>query len=340
MPKKIILLINTGTPTDAHPEAIRKYLKEFLMDKNVVSIPYLMRYILVNGIIVPFRTKYSTEKYKQIFENGTSPLLTHTQQLTKALNDLSSTHPIYFGMRYGEPRAEDTVKLLSELHDGIDEVLLVPLFAHKTKSSFGTATSHFEQLFNRHFPKSRIKVIPPFFEHPTYINALRRKIEQSMVHKTAKIIFSFHGIPISHLYEHHLDKNFILQKEKCCINSPKMQQECYQYQCYKTANRVAAAMELEKDEWEVMFQSRLGRQQWLQPYTAERLAQLPKEGVKSIAIIVPSFLTDCLETLEEIAIEGKKIFMDAGGKSYQYIHCLNTDKDWVDDFLSIIHEQL
>lgn len=337
MSNKLILLINTGTPSAPEPAVVGAYLREFLMDKNVISLPYPIRYLLVNGIIVPFRTKHSTEKYKTIFEDGVSPLLRHTEQLTTELQQLTDT-PIVYGMRYGRPNAIEVVKEIAIKHKEIEEVVLVPLFPHKTKSSFITSTTHFEQQFQHFLPHVRVKTIAPFFAHPLYINALKRQVETSLTSRPDKFVFSFHGIPIQHLYEHHSDKKFVEKRGECCANTPATQQECYQYQCYMNANELAKSMHLAQEDWEIMFQSRLGRQQWLQPYTAERLAQLPQEGVKSIAIIVPSFLTDCLETLEEIAMEGKEIFLNAGGESYQYIPCLNTAEEWVRDFWSIINE--
>ncbi len=339
--EKIILLINTGTPENTKIKTVRNYLREFLMDKYVVSIPFPIRFLLVNAIIAPFRAPHSARKYKKIFNKNVSPLLTHTQLLKERLDRVMDI-PVELGMRYGKPTAGNTVTYILKKYKNVKEVILVPLFPHKTQSSFITATEHFKNNFNRYNPNVKVNVIPPYFEHQLYIQSLQKHISTYLKEKPKKLIFSFHGIPISHESKFHKDREVFHKEVKCGCETKKTDRDtCYYYQCLQTARKTAQALNLKENDWEITFQSRLGFAKWHQPYTAQRLKELPKqENIKDIAIITPSFITDCLETLEEIDIEGRKIFTIAGGKRFQYIPTLNSEQYWVNNLKKIIEMSL
>ncbi len=339
--EKIILLINTGTPENTEIKTVKNYLREFLMDKYVVSIPFPIRFLLVNGIIAPFRAPHSAKKYATIFKNGVSPLLTHTQKLKETLSKTTNT-PVEIGMRYGKPTTDKTVSNILKTYQNLKEVILVPLFPHKTQSSFISAVEHFKYNFKRYNSDIAISVIPPYFQHKLYIQALQKHISSHLKQKPEKLIFSFHGIPLSHESKFHNNISLFDKNMKCGCESKKTEEEtCYYYQCLQTAKKTAQLLNLKQEEWEITFQSRMGFTKWHQPYTIERLKELPKqENIKSIAIVTPSFITDCLETLEEVDIEYREIFMQSGGKKFQYIPTLNNNKYWVESLNKIIEEKL
>ncbi len=334
----LVLLVNTGTPNNTEIKTVRKYLKEFLMDKNVINIPFLIRYLLVNGIIAPLRAPHSAKKYKTIFENGVSPLYKHTKNLTERLNKVCDV-AVEFGMRYGNPTTKATVNHILNKYKDLKNVLILPLFPQKTQSSFTTAFLHFEKHFHKKNPKIQVKCAKPFYKNPLYISVLAKHIQKNISNDYDKLIFSFHGIPLSHEVKFHTKSKDFENGINCgcSVGDDKI---CYHYQCYYTAQKVAEEMGIEKSKWEITFQSRLGYNKWHSPYTAQRLEELPKENIKKIAIVTPSFVADCLETLEEINIEGREIFIKAGGESFHYIPTLNTEKEWVNTLKQIIEENL
>ncbi len=339
--ERLILLINTGTPENTEVKTVRSYLQEFLMDEYVVNIPFPIRFLLVNGVIAPFRAPRSAKKYETIFEKGVSPLFTYTQQLKERLDKVMDI-PVEVGMRYGNPTADNTIKHILKTYKNIKEVILVPLFPHKTQSSFITATEHFKSNFNRHNSNLKISVISPYYQHELYIQALQTHISNYLKQKPEKLIFSFHGIPLSHESKFHKDSSLFDRNVNCgCEMKKSSEDTCYYYQCLQTARKTAQALNLKDEDWEIMFQSRLGFAKWHQPYTANRLKELPEqENIKNVAIIAPSFITDCLETLEEINMEGREIFLQSGGENFQYIPTLNSEKYWVDNLKKIIETSL
>ncbi len=334
----LVLLVNTGTPKNTEVKTVRKYLRQFLMDKNVITLPFLVRFILVNGLIAPLRAKHSAKKYATIFENGISPLYKHTKELTEKLNEICDV-PIEFGMRYGEPTAQQTVNHILSKYKNLKKVVIMPLFPQKTQSSFITAYLHFQKHFQKENSNLKISCAKPFFDNSLYISILSNHIQNRILNDFDKLIFSFHGIPLSHEKKYHTNYADFENEINCGCSQDKIH-TCYHYQCYYTAHKVAEKLGLEQSKWEVTFQSRLGHTQWHSPYTAQRLAELPKENVKNISIVTPSFIADCLETLEEINVEGREIFMKAGGKSFQYIPTLNTEKEWIETLKQIIEMNL
>ncbi len=334
----VVLLVNTGTPEDTKVRTVRKYLREFLMDKHVIGLPFFFRFLIVNGIIAPFRAPHSAKKYATIFENGVSPLYKHTKELAEKLNDVCNV-PVEFGMRYGKPTAKETVKQILSKYKNVKKVVVMPLFPQKTQSSFTTAFLHFNKHFLKQNPKLEIECANPFYNNNIYINTLTHHIKTQITDNYDKLIFSFHGIPLSHEVNFHTNHADFENGINCgCLeNDDKI---CYHYQCYYTAQKLAEKLGLQPDKWELTFQSRLGHTKWHTPATAQRLKELPRENCKNIAIVTPSFVADCLETLEEINIEGREIFTKAGGKNFQYIPTLNTEKEWITALKEIIEKEI
>ena len=312
--KTAVLLINLGTPDAPTPTAVRRYLKEFLSDQRVVEIPRPIWWLILNGIILNIRPKKSAEKYAKMWTLEGSPLKVHSERQSKMLRGFlgQSGHHVGvdYAMRYGQPSIPAALSRLKA--DGCTRILLLPLYPQYSSSTTATA---FDAAFawaakTRNQPE--IRTIKSFADHPGYIEALANSVRAHWMSNgqpttSYRLIMSFHGVP-----RYTLDKG-----------------DPYHYECHKTGRLLAEALSLSTDQYQICFQSRFGRAEWLQPYTAPTLVALGKQGIEQVDIICPGFPADCLETLEEIAIEGKVGFLQAGGKKFHYIPCLNERDDWI-----------
>ena len=318
-----ILLTNLGTPQAPTAAAVRPYLKEFLGDPRVVEIPRALWWLILNGVILNFRPKKSAEKYAQIWTAEGSPLLVHTRRqaalLVKTLNAQSpSAVLIEYAMRYGQPSIASALARLRE--QGCTRILALPLYPQYSSSTTATA---FDALFAalaqiRNMPE--IRTVRSFHDHPAYIAALAANITEYWAEhgRPDKLLMSFHGVP-----RDTLDKG-----------------DPYHCECQKTGRLLAEALELGADDYTLTFQSRFGRAAWLQPYTAATLEELGKRGTGRLDVVCPGFVGDCLETLEEIAMEGKATFLNAGGKDFRYIPALNEHPQWIAALTTIVREHL
>lgn len=328
MVKRGIVLVNLGSPDSTEVSDVRRYLREFLMDERVIDVPYLLRTFLVKGIIVPFRAPKSAEAYKSIWWKEGSPLIVLTKQLQAAVQQHFDA-PVEIAMRYGNPSPKAAYDALLQREPGIEEVIMFPLYPHYAMSSYETAVEYMKEVHRKYHYKFRLHTIPPYYSNETYINALAESIRPYLQHSFDKLLFSYHGVPERHIFKGDITGNHCLKVADCCnVDSPAHVQ-CYRHQTFKTTALVSKALNLPEEKVEQTFQSRLGRDKWLTPYTAQRLAQLPEEGVKKLLVACPAFVSDCLETLEEIAEEGKEIFLHAGGESFTMIPCLNVHPLWV-----------
>jgi len=323
-----IVLMNLGSPDSTAVPDVKKYLLEFLMDKRVIDYPWLMRKILVGGVIVPKRAEKSAEAYKSIWWKEGSPLIVLTQQLQKALqHDLEM--PVEITMRYGNPSPEFTFNKIVKEHPGVKNVILVPLYPHYAMSSFETAAEYAKEIYRKKKYPFEMKIVEPFYRHPDYIHAvaesMRPYVEQDFDH----LLFSYHGVPVRHIRKGDVTGGHCLKVNDCCHVDSRAHKQCYRHQVTVTAELVAKELGIPKEKWSISFQSRLGREEWIRPYTDERLRSLPKEGVKKLLVACPAFVSDCLETLEEIAVEGKHTFIESGGDSFTMIPCVNTHPEWV-----------
>lgn len=320
--------MNLGSPDSTSVKDVRVYLNEFLMDERVIDLPYLGRLLLVKGIIVPFRAPKSAAAYRSIWTKDGSPLIVVTKQLQAALQQRVS-EPVEIAMRYGNPSPADAYDSLMKKVDGLQEVLLVPMYPHYAMSSYETAVVYAEEIHRKKKYPFKLTVVPPYFDEDLYLEALAESMRPYLEQDFDHLLMSYHGVPERHIYKGDITKNHCLKTPDCCeVNSPAHKQ-CYRHQCLTTTRLVADKLGLEPGKYSYSFQSRLGRDEWLKPYTAARLAELPKAGIKKLLIACPAFVSDCLETLEEIADEGKEIFLHAGGESFTMIPCLNTHPMWV-----------
>lgn len=334
MAKKGLILMNLGSPDSTKVSDVRKYLREFLMDERVLDLPYIGRFFLVNGIIAPFRAPKSAEAYRAIWTKEGSPLIVLTQELQKAVQDIVP-EAVEIAMRYGRPSPKTAYDNLLKNNPDLEEVTLFPLYPHYAMSSYETAVEYMKTVYQKEGYRFRLKNVPAYYEHPDYIHALVESIRPYLEQPFDKILFSYHGVPERHIHKGHAQFGSSLPKGTLCNDDCDVPDHCYRAQVRKTTRLVVDALGIPDGKWEQTYQSRLGKDPWLQPYTAERLAQLPQEGVKKLLVVSPAFVSDCLETLEEIAIQGKETFLQAGGESFEAIACLNTNKTWVEAIAKI-----
>lgn len=325
--KQGIILMNLGSPDSTDVKDVRRYLNEFLMDGRVIDYPYLFRLLLVKGVIVPFRAAKSSHAYQTIWTKEGSPLIIFTKALQNALQEKLS-ESVEIAMRYGNPSMEDAYNKLLEKNPDLEEAILIPMYPHYAMSSYETAVEHAKSIHRKEKYSFKINFIKPFYNEPDYINALSESIRPFLQNEYDHILFSYHGVPARHIHKGDITKQHCLKIENCCTVDSLAHKQCYRHQCLRTMSLVAEKLNLPKKKISYSFQSRLGKG-WLEPFTDIRLEEMPKEGIKKLLIICPAFVSDCLETLEEIAERGKETFLHAGGESYTMIPCLNTHPLWV-----------
>lgn len=325
-----VLITNLGTPDAPQTGAVRRYLKEFLSDPRIVELPRALWWLVLNGVILNIRPARSAAAYRSVWTERGSPLLMHTQDQAQALQTMlqsrlqtpgkerhSDSLHVHYAMRYGNPSIADVLQQMFDA--GVNKLLVMPLYpqysATTTASTFDAIASDFTQ--RRWLPDLRF--VSHYHDHPAYIAALAESVREYREANGGadKLIFSFHGIPQSCIYD----------------GDP------YYSECLQTTQLVAQALGLPEDDFTTTFQSRVGRQEWLRPYTDETMKALPSQGVKSVQVICPGFSADCLETNEEIDIENRGYFMAAGGESYRYIPCLNSSAAHIECLADIVQEQ-
>jgi len=326
-----VLLINIGTPDDATPEAVGRYLREFLMDEYVLDMPFIKRWLLVNRVIVPRRKHYSAEHYQKVQMPEGSPLLVHTQRFAKRLvSDLASDSDEYaveIGMRYGNPSIAAGLSKLKKA--GMDRIVAAPLYPQYTQSSFATAVTETRKQAKKLRLSDRLVFLDPFYVDPGFIQASAKLVgEHLKTHSPDYIVFSYHGVPVRHIKQLDTSDHCRLN-DSCCAEVSAANANCYRAQCHATSRAIASAVGLKPDQYTTCFQSQFGKDEWIGPSFEGLLVELPKRGIKTVAVACPSFVADCLETLEEIGIRGREEFQEAGGDDLTLIPCLNSEPLWV-----------
>ena len=329
--------MNLGSPDSTEVKDVRRYLNEFLMDGRVIDSPYLLRLFLVKGIIVPFRAPKSAEAYRTIWTKKGSPLIVLTKELKEALAS-QITEPVEIAMRYGNPSPKIAFDLLKKKIPELEEVVLLPLYPHYAMSSFETAVEYAREIHKKNNYSFKLSVVEPFYNNEEYLHALAESIRPFLQQEYDHILFSYHGIPERHVKKSDVTKNHCLKSADCCQVASPAHAQCYRHQIITTTELAASRLQIPKGKYSFSFQSRLGRDEWLKPYTALRLEEMPKEGIKKLLIVCPAFVSDCLETLEEIAIEGKESFLHAGGEEFTMIPCLNVNPLWVSAVKTLIYQ--
>lgn len=344
MKKKLLILNNIGSPASTSVSDVRRYLREFLMDPFVIQIPFLFRFLLVYGIISLFRPAKSAEKYKTIWTSRGSPLLSLTLDLkTKLLKHLED-FDISLGMRYQNPSLQESISNLPQY----DSIYLAPLYPQYAESSTLSSTQKFISEIKILSKKNSIpltgrtiKVLKPFWKHPLFIETWTQKFQFIDLTQYDLLLFSYHGLPESQLAKNH----FCQFNPSCCLNSDNADNNCYRAQCFQTTNLILNSLKKSGKlppqlKVETSFQSRLGRSKWIEPYTDIFLKTAAQENqTKRILVLCPAFVTDCLETLEEIKIENKKLFLEHGGLQLDYVSSLNDEDYWAKNLSLIIKDE-
>lgn len=320
---KGILLINLGTPDDPSVASVRRYLKEFLSDPLVLTLPFLPRYLLLYLFILPFRPARSAKYYRAVWTKNGSPLLHYSQSFTEKLQaHLGNSYTVRLGMRYGKPSISDALKALQHC----DSLTILPLFPQYASATTGSAIALTLNLLNSYptFPK-QIHIIREFYMHPAFIDAQSIQIEP-FISSHDFLLFSYHGIPTK---QNSCSHNI---KQTCLENCPAITStnaNCYRAQCFATSTAIANKLGLTTGQYATAFQSRLGKLEWIKPYLEEYLEELYNCGVRRLAIACPSFVADCLETLEEIGMRTKTHWQSLGGEQLTLIPALNDAEHWI-----------
>ncbi|AKA35112.1 Ferrochelatase [Flagellimonas lutaonensis] len=324
--KKGVLLVNLGSPDSPTPKDVKPYLDEFLMDERVIDVNPVLRNIIVRGIILQTRPKRSAEAYSKIWWPEGSPLIIISERFAKKVREQTKM-PVALGMRYGSMSIKKGLQQLAE--KGVDEVLLVPLYPHYAMSSYETVVVKAMEDQKKYFPKMKLTTLPAFYANPDYIKVLSKSIVDGLKDfEYDHLLFSYHGIPERHIRKNDPTNYHCKIDDRCCFVNSVAHHTCYRHQCYTTTELLKKELALDPEKVSSSFQSRLAGDPWLKPYTDYEFERLAKEGKKRLAVITPAFVSDCLETLEEIAMEGKHQFMEAGGTDYIHIPCLNDRDDW------------
>lgn len=325
---KGILMVNLGSPESPTAKDVKPYLDEFLMDKYVIDYPYILRALLVKGIILRSRPKASAEAYEKIWWEEGSPLIVLSRRLKEAVTAKLSA-PVALAMRYGKPSLEEGLDELAA--KGVDHVLVVPLYPQYAMATTRTIVEKIEEIRSRKFPFMLMEHFAPFYNKPEYARVLSQSIKDALNgFQYDHILFSYHGVPERHIRKTDPTGSHCHIDSECCSLKSTAHQFCYRHQCYETTRAVAEILKLPAERYSVTFQSRLGRDKWLEPYTDKRIAAMPAEGIKNLAVVTPAFVSDCIETLEEIAMRAKDDFLGNGGKNFITIPCLNDREDWTD----------
>ena len=330
--KKALLLVNLGTPDKPTYLSVFKYLRQFLMDGRVININPFLRFILVNFIICPTRSFSSTKVYKEVWDKNTgSPLLHNTIKLAEKLVNKVQDNDVYFAMRYQNPSIESVINKILETNP--DEITVLPLFPHYAAATTGSVYQEISRVISKKWVVPNIRFINQFYDNEKFIDAWVDKASKFDLNIYDKVIFSYHGIPNSHVDNVYPDS--LCSDHNCELEVTNENKFCYKATTYETTKILANRLNLSPDKYQVTFQSRLTNK-WLTPFTDEVLESLPGNGKKNVLVFSPAFTADCLETIIEIGDEYKELFLEAGGEKLDYVESLNYSDLWADAIIDII----
>lgn len=340
--KTAILLVNLGTPESPKVIDVRKYLTQFLNDPRVIDLPWLGRKLLVNGIIVPFRAPKSAKEYQKLFDSngGTSPLLMHSENLKSELQKLYSGDEnvtVELAMRYGNPSIKSRLEKLQK--GNFDSIVVVPLYPHYASSSTGTVVEEVMRIISKWWAIPEIKLVGQFFNRPEYIDAFVEVSKEYNHEDYDHVVFSYHGLPVRHLDKTYVDGS-LCSDHDCENEIPEDGKLCYKAACYETTRQLVKKLNITEGKYTTSFQSRLGKDPWVQPYSDFVLNDLAKEGKKKVLVFSPAFVADCLETIVEIGMEYNKEFIEAGGEKIQLVESLNANPVWVSGLKNILNDYI
>lgn len=332
MNKKTVLLINLGTPDNPTTGAVKKYLTEFLNDPRVIDIPWLFRKILVNLIIVPFRSPKSAKIYKQLWTKEGSPLVIHGKNLRDKLQvELGSDYQVEIAMRYQNPHLKN---VLEKIRKSVPkEIIVLPLYPHYASSSTGSTIEFLFKIMSKWYIIPQVKVLGQFYNNPGFIDSIAEQAKEFNLKNYDHFVFSFHGLPTRQVDKVY-DKG-ICADHNCEYEVTTDNFYCYKATCYETARLIISKVNLDSEKCTVSFQSRLDKN-WLEPFSDKVIAELPKKGVKNVLVFSPAFVCDCLETTIEIGVEYKEIFQENGGEKLDFVKSLNSEPTWVNTVKDLV----
>jgi ferrochelatase len=333
-----VLLINLGTPDSPSVPDVRKYLREFLMDRRVIDIPFLNRFLLINFIIAPFRAPKSAKVYKELWSGSDgSPLLIYGLRLKQLLQEtLGDAYQVAFGMRYQQPGLGPALDELKE--KGVEKIIVVPLFPQYASASTGSAVEEVMRITGKWEVIPHLKFINKFFDHKLFISAFAQIGARYMSEeKYDHFIFTYHGLPERQILKAST-KGYCQLNNSCCARYHSKNLYCYRAQCYETTRLLVKALDIPNDEFTVAFQSRLGKTPWIKPYTDEVIRELSSRGIKKVLAFSPSFIADCLETIIEGGVEYKELFEANRGEKWQLVESLNDHPMWVECIKNMVLE--
>ncbi len=329
-----VLLINLGTPDSPSTADVRKYLSEFLNDPRVIDIAPLARLLLVNLIIVPFRAPKSAKLYQQIWSERGSPLLFHGLDVQKKLQEsLGDEYIVEFGMRYQSPAIYTALDRLEK--QSVNKIVMIPLYPQYASSSTGSTIEHVNKHMNKWEVIPNISIISQFYNNPDFINTILEITKNYNLNEYEHFLFSFHGLPERQIKKADCSGT-CLASSFCCNEINENNHHCYRAACFETARTIANRLNIPSDKYTISFQSRLGRDPWVKPYSDKVIEEKAKEGIKKMLVFSPAFVADCLETIYEIGVEYDLLFKEHGGEKIQLVESLNSHPMWIDTLKKIV----
>jgi ferrochelatase len=324
---KNILLINLGSPKSLDKKDVKDYLREFLSDDLVIDLPKILQQFILRCFILPFRPAQAKEAYELIWEEEGSPLIINTQKIANALAKKTGWN-VDIAMRYQEPSIENVIKKYKE--NNVEELTVISLYPHNAMSTTLSTELAVKEVVRRIYPDLKLSFVEPFYDNPLYIEALSESIKPYLK-DIDKLVFSYHGIPMRHIKKSDISGSHCIGENSCCNIDNVSSRNCYRSNTFTTSKLTAQYLKLKSSEWMMTFQSRVSiiSPNWLKPYTDIELDNLPPKGVEKVGVVCPSFVADCLETLEEIDMRARETFEEAGGETFKYIPCLNDDKKFI-----------
>jgi ferrochelatase len=336
MVKTGILLVNLGTPDSPSTGDVRRYLLQFLTDGRVIDIPWLPRQLLVRGIIAPFRAPKSAATYREIWTPEGSPLMVYGQRLLERLRAvLEPEYPLELAMRYQNPSIEKG--LLALRARGVERVVVFPLFPQYASATTGSVHEEVMRVLSTWQGIPELQLVGDYFDHPAFIRAFAEAGQAMELPRYDHVLFSYHGLPERHIRK--ADDQGVCRFGSCCDAIGASNRLCYRAQCMATTRALVRELGLEEGGYTTCFQSRLGRDPWIQPYTSDVLKQLAERGVRRLLVFCPAFVADCIETIDEIAVEYAEEFREAGGEELTLVESLNDRESWVSALCTILSEK-
>ena len=335
---KVVVFVNIGSPDSYKRRDVGRYLAEFLTDEDVIDWPAPLRHLLVRGAIVPIRTGHTASLYKKIWTEEGAPLKVLTEEFVEKCQKKLKV-PSFWAMRYANPSIKDVLSQIHQMYDDLEEVFVVPLYPQYAKSTVVSARKIFQKIKRELKATFKLSFLKPFSGESLYREVCYEKIKAFYQKEEGRhLLFSFHGMPLRHIRKESR-RGFCLEREDCCQNPGEDEFFCYKAQALAFVQDMAKRLDLKEGDYSLCYQSRVGKGKWLSPDISDVLLSLRQRGIEDVWVFAPSFVTDCLETLEEIAIRGQEFFREKGGKNLKLIPCLNADDKWVDACCQLIENQ-